>query len=150
MPRLRAAFGYCILIGLLILVVVAGIYFLVNVFNTRRGINNYSYEQIRDGMTVSDVEALLGAPPGWYAPPWMRQPGAPLLDPKVFTAGGAPISDGSVLIGWAGEDLLILLYVDKHSKVKEKLNLRLVLDPRATTKTGMGSPVPSLPPLTDP
>jgi hypothetical protein len=94
--------------------------------NTRIiNINNYS--QIGEGMKEPEVEALLGAPPGWYTRPNLQPVSGPLLAPDLFTSIGHPNYDGTtVMRGWADGDLAILVSFDAQGKVTTKTSVPLV------------------------
>jgi hypothetical protein len=78
------------------------------------------YEQIDLGWTQTDVEALLGRPPGWYADPGYDYLRGPMLDPSIFTEKGRIRDDGSVEKAWMTNEGLIILTLDQQKKVRDK------------------------------
>src|SRR5207245_1433329 len=76
-----------------------------------------AFAQIKEGMSESQVEKLIGSPPGWYAKPG-REPvmgRAPRSD--FFTKAGVRGSGGSVRRGWGMDDGWILIDFDSEGRV---------------------------------
>jgi hypothetical protein len=84
-----------------------------------------AYERVRLGMTLAEVEAAIGAPPGWYAEPklggitsgpfgeYIRESGVPsksLLNPQYRESAGITVEQ------WIWDDYWIEVALDKDGK----------------------------------
>jgi hypothetical protein len=83
---------------------------LVLLTHPRHRINQESYERIKEGMTLEEVEAILGGPPGNYTRgrygmlPYLALPLKPL--PRV-------------LHEWLGEEAAIYVWFDLEGRARE-------------------------------
>jgi hypothetical protein len=74
------------------------------------------YGKIREGMSLQQVQALLGCPPGFY--------GDGSGTRTFWVKAGVPEAlDSSSVREWANDTCRILVLVDEHSAVRGKLFL---------------------------
>lgn len=72
--------------------------------------------RLHEGLTLSEIESILCASPGWYAADGYWQADGPLLNPKLFTPEGIDQRDGSLSRGWASNRLIVLIRFDSSGK----------------------------------
>ena len=83
-----------------------------------------TYGRIKVGMTLSEVEHVIGAPPGWYA---KNPPMPPSMSPEVrnrkeiglprSSLRDAGLHDKIILQNWVWDDYCITVALDLHGKV---------------------------------
>jgi hypothetical protein len=88
-------------------------------------INTQTFEQICPGMTVAEVEAILGVPPGDYTG------GKVKIYHEEVREGvrrGNVVGPGDHYTEWVGEEIAVLVWLDDDGKVarKEWLDIRHV------------------------
>jgi hypothetical protein len=86
-------------------------------------INQDNFDQIREGMSQADVEAILGVPPGYHGTRRAVVSPRRELHPAIFTQGGITVTldAGEVTTkGWVGDDGAILLTFDAAGRVIHK------------------------------
>ena len=83
----------------------------------RPGVTRSNYERIREGMTLADVGAILGGPPGNY----QEGRGTFLLFSANGPEGSSPwLRDDVAHLIWWGPDVTILLAVSPDGRVLAK------------------------------
>jgi hypothetical protein len=98
-----------LLIGLLaVSLVLAGV--LVALVMPRHcPVNRAAYDRIEEGMSLAEVEALLGGPPGDYRTVWTRE------EDKLF--GPTRLSGVALVYGWAGDEGNVYVMPDRNGIV---------------------------------
>jgi hypothetical protein len=94
----------------------------------RSPINRDAFERIEIGMTVAQVEAAIGLPPGDYGTRWIRVP--------VLSADAEDefwrLAHEKKYISWSSDEGEILIRVSPEGVVTNKMFYKLVGSPRET------------------
>jgi hypothetical protein len=83
----------------------------------RSGVTQANYERIREGMTLPEVENLLGGPPGNYSRIPDKEAGLWTIDPS------RPDLNRQFFIGrevWIGNELAVAVWFDDQGRVARK------------------------------
>jgi hypothetical protein len=83
----------------------------------RPGVTQANYQRIREGMTLQEVESLLGGPPGNYSRIPDKEAGLWTIDPS------RPDLDRQFFIGrevWIGNELAVAVWFDDQERVARK------------------------------
>jgi hypothetical protein len=83
----------------------------------RAGVTQANYERIREGMTLREVENLLGGPPGNYSRIPDKEAGLWTIDPS------RPDLNRQFFIGrevWIGDELAVAVWFDDQGRVARK------------------------------
>ena len=86
-------------------------------FVFRPGITQANYERIREGMTLQEVQKLLGGPPGNYSRIPDKEAGLWTIDPN------RPDLNRQFFIGrevWIGNELAVAVWFDDQERVVRK------------------------------
>ena len=81
------------------------------------GLTQANYQRIREGMTLPEVEGLLGGPPGNYSRIPDKEAGLWTIDPD------RPDLNRQFFIGrevWVGNELAVAVWFDDHGRVARK------------------------------
>ena len=83
----------------------------------RSGITKSNYRRIREGMTLQEVQSLLGGPPGNYSRFPEKEAGLWTIDPD------RPDLNREFFIGrevWIGNELAVAVWFDEQERVHKK------------------------------
>src|SRR5262245_13437711 len=86
-------------------------------FSVRPGLTQANYGRIREGMTLQEVENLLGGPPGNYSRIPDKEAGLWTIDPN------RPDLNRQFFIGrevWIGDELAVAVWFDEQGRVARK------------------------------
>jgi hypothetical protein len=83
----------------------------------RPGITRENYERLRAAMTLAEVEAVLGGPPGNYSRLPDREAGLWALDPDDPEVSRQYFRGREV---WVGQELAVAVWFNDHQRVVRK------------------------------